>query len=703
MRLRRRRAAALGGAIVLVVVVIAAVSLSGGGASTTRASTTTSTSAAGAGAGGSAKAVVVAHGPPSLEAGITPWQLPVALSRSSVVTSGGGFTVLGGLAASQSSVDSVYAVDPVRGTVLADGRLATAVHDAAAAVLGTSDVVLGGGSPDTVPTVQSIPSVAEPTPTSTATPERAGTVIGALPTPRSDLAVATVRRAHGATTAYVVGGYDGTSYLPQVLATTDGLHFSSVASLTVPVRYPAVVAQGGLLYVFGGQIASPGVDAAATDDIQVVDPVAHTARVIAHLPQPVYGAAAFVIGGDLYLAGGQVPGGPTVTTIDAFVPSTRAVLDAGLLPQAEAFGGYTTVGTGKTAVGYIVGGEVASQTGPDQAGIASGTLQTVLSLRPSPYGGAAGKPGAGSPYAGTLLIADRGNNRMIALDTSRNRTWVYPSASMPPPPGGFYFPDDSFFIHSGTGIISNQEDNHTIVEIGYPSGKVLWQYGHPLRSGSAPGYLNQPDDAYLLKNGTITVADASNNRILFISPAGQPTGQIGNGVAAHDPPTSIDYPNGDTPLTDGNLLVSEINGSWVDEYTLAGKLVWTVHIPTVNYPSDPQQLGPDLYLMTDYDPPAEGKVLEFTRAGTTPWVYDVTGGDAMLKKPSLAERLPNGLIMVNDDYRNRVVVIDPAIDSIVWQYGITDQSGTVPGMLSIPDGFDNLLADGTTPTHPQTG
>ncbi len=270
-------------------------------------------------------------------------------------------------------------------------------------------------------------------------------------------------------------------------------------------------------------------------------------------------------------------------------------------------------------------------------------------------------------------------------------------------PGGFYFPDDSFFIHGGTGIISNQEDNHTIVEIGYPSGKLLFQYGHPMVPGSSPGYLDQPDDAYLLKDGTITVADASNNRILFISPSGQPTGQIGNGAAAHDPPTSIDYPNGDTPLTDGNLLVSEINGSWVDEYTMAGQLVWTVHIPSVNYPSDPQQLGTDLYLMTDYDPPAEGKVLTFTRSGTTPWVYDVAAGDAMLKKPSLAERLPDGLIMVNDDYRNRVVVIDPATDNIVWQYGITDVSGTQPGMLSIPDGFDNLLANGTTPTHPQTG
>jgi outer membrane protein assembly factor BamB len=488
-----------------------------------------------------------------------------------------------------------------------------------------------------------------------------------------------------------------------VLATTDGVHFTSVVKLRVPVRYPAVVADGGMVYAFGGEISATGSALSATDVIQRIDPATHTAVVVGHLPQPLYGAAAFVIGGTVYVAGGQIPGGPTLTHIDAFVPSTGTVLNAGLLPQAEAFGGYTTVPSAHGAIGYIVGGEVAAQAGIDQAGVASGSLQTVISLRLSPYGGPAGTRGAGSPYSGTLLVADRGNDRLIALDTNRDVTWQYPSAAMPPPPGGFYFPDDAFFIRGGTGIISNQEDNHTIVEIGYPSGKILWQYGHPGQPGAAPGYLDQPDDAYLLKSGTITVADASNNRILFISPQGQVTGQIGNGADVHDPPTSIAYPNGDTPLLDGNVLVSEIDGSWIDEYTPAGKLVWTVHIPTVNYPSDPQQVGADLYLMTDYNPPAEGRALEFTRDGQVTWIYDALSGDAMLKKPSLAERLPNGLIMLNDDYRDRVVVIDPTTYSIVWQYGLTDVPGTAPGLVSIPDGFDNLLANGTTPTHLSTG
>jgi hypothetical protein len=693
---RNRRRAAVIGALAVIVVIVAVVASSGGPSTS---STTTTTVA---GTHHRTGAVVVAKGPVSLEAGVLSWQLPVAVSRPAVIPNGAGFTVLGGLAPSQASVASVYSVDAATGAATPGGTLSAAVHDAAGTSLGTSTFVLGGGSPDTVATIQSIPTPSAPTATAGPGVTTAGTVAGKLPTPRSDLSVVTIGSGRS-TTAYVVGGYDGTTYQPAVLATTDGTRFTTVAQLTVPVRYAAVVAQGGLLYAFGGQIASPGVVAAATDAIQVIDPATHSSKVVAHLPQALYGASAFVIDGTIYVAGGQVPNGPTLTTIDAFVPATGKVLNAGLLPQAEAFGGYTTLGTGKRAVGYIVGGEVADQAGPDQAGIASGTLQSVMSLRPSPYGGPAGVPGAGAPYAGTLLIADRGNDRLLALDTSRNVTWQYPSAAMPAPPGGFYFPDDAFFIHGGTGIISNQEDNHTIVEIGYPSGKILWQYGHPLVSGSAPGYLNQPDDAYLLKSGVITVADASNNRILFISAAGQPISQIGNGVAAHDPPVSIDYPNGDTPLDDGNVLVSEINGSWIDEYTQAGKLVWTLHMTSVNYPSDPQQLGSDLYLMTDYDPPAEGKVLEFTRSGAMPWVYDVTAGDGMLKKPSLAERLPNGLIMVNDDYRNRVVVIDPTTDAIVWQYGITDVSGTTPGMVSIPDGFDNLLADGTTPTHPQTG
>ncbi len=632
---------------------------------------------------------------PSIEAGVEPWSLPTPVSREAVIAEGSNLTLLGGLTSSNESLSSVAALNVATGQEQPTGTLAAAVHDAAAAVLGRRLFVFGGGSPNTVATVQSITR-----PGSGSSPP--GVVSGALPTPRSDLAAVSVGRGSGAS-AYVVGGYNGSSGEPAVLATTDGSHFNEIAKLAVPVRYPAVVAQGGSLYVFGGELASAG-STAATTDIQRVDLATKRTSIVAHLPQALYGAAAMVLDGTIYVAGGQVPGGATLTQIDAFVPSTDRVLDAGLLPQAVAFGGYATVGSGRTAAGYIVGGEVASQSGPDAGGVASGVLSSVLELRPSRYGGPAGTASAGAPFSGTLLVADRGNDRLLAMTPARTITWVYPSSTMPAPPGGFYFPDDAFFIHRGKAILSNQEDNHTLVEIGYPSGKILWQYGHPGVPGNLPGYLDQPDDAYLLKSGLVTVADASNNRILFISPStNQIVHQIGNGTDAHVPGVSLAYPNGDTPLADGNVLVSEINGSWIDEYTPTGTVVWSHQFPTVNYPSDPQQLATDLFLMCDYDPPAEGRVLEFTKQGSIPWEYDVKSGDAALKEPSLAERLPNGLIMVNDDYRDRVVVIDPSTDEIVWQYGVTDVSGTAPGMLSIPDGFDVLLPNRTTPTHPTTG
>ena len=126
------------------------------------------------------------------------------------------------------------------------------------------------------------------------------------------------------------------------------------------------------------------------------------------------------------------------------------------------------------------------------------------------------------PFSGRLLIADRGNNRLIVVDANKQRSWVYPSASMPPPAGGFYFPDDGFFADHGRSIVTNQEENHTIVRIAFPSGALQWTYGQPKVAGSGPGLLNQPDDAFLLRDGTYTVADAKNCRILHISATGRP-------------------------------------------------------------------------------------------------------------------------------------------------------------------------------------
>ena len=713
-RLRRRnRTFAVAGTLVVVGAVLAVVTSGGtpvktaghppaatsatsapagaasAGRATTRA-TTTSTAASGV--------KIPRHAIPAIESGNVPWTLPVPLSREVAIGGTSGQVVLlGGLTSPSTSTAGVARVTvPVAatpspgapvgatvpqstppGTVVNLATLASPGHDAAGVALGSRYLVFGGGLQATVDTVEAVPAGGAGGAT--------GTVVGSLPQPRSDASAVVI-----GSRAYVVGGYDGTKADAAVLSTKDGRSFQTVATLPVPVRYAAVAALGRTIYVVGGMAVSGKGAGQPVNAVQRIDVGAGSAQVVSHLSQPLAGASAAVLGGHLYVAGGEsTAGGAPSPTIWALDPRTGRLLAAGALQVPEAFGAMAAVGD----TGWLVGGEV------------NGTpMNTVQMLRPNLSFGYAGAAGAGSPYFGSkLLIADRGNNRLLLLSDTRTILWTYPSATRPPPPGpnGFFFPDDSFFVDKGTAIITNQEENETIVKIGYPSGKILWTYGHPAQIGSAPGYLHEPDDAYLLKNGQITVADADNCRILVINPDGSIANQIGtSGVCVHHPPTSMTSPNADTPLADGNLLVSEITGSYVDEYTLSGQLVWSTHV-AVGYPSDPQQLGPDLYLMADYSHP--GAFVEFNRAGQILYRYQPTSGPGELNQPSLVEKLPSGVFMANDDYRHRIMAVDPVTQALVWQYGVTDHPGTAPGMLNTPDGFDILLPNGTTPTHTATG
>ena len=118
--------------------------------------------------------------------------------------------------------------------------------------------------------------------------------------------------------------------------------------------------------------------------------------------------------------------------------------------------------------------------------------------------GTAGVPGAGSPFYGyKLLIADRGNNRLLLIDDKGQIIWRYSSNRSPAPSGGFYFPDDAFSIRHGTAVISNRPG--AIVEFNRaggldsnPSGDWLsfltpWPLGLVRRTEHCrPGQLGAP-------------------------------------------------------------------------------------------------------------------------------------------------------------------------------------------------------------------
>jgi DNA-binding beta-propeller fold protein YncE len=293
------------------------------------------------------------------------------------------------------------------------------------------------------------------------------------------------------------------------------------------------------------------------------------------------------------------------------------------------------------------------------------------------------------PVPGYLMVADRNNDRIVIIDPATKRiVWRFPRPGDVRPGQSFHDPDDAFFAPGYRSISTNEEYNQAIAEIDLRTHRIVWSYGHAGVRGSAPGYLSNPDDAYVLPNGSFMVADIENCRVLVISRTKHVIREFGHaGSCGHDPPQGLSSPNGATPLPDGGVLVTEIGG-WVDRISRSGHLVYTVRTPTT-YPSDAQLLPNGNILVAGFDDP--GRVDEITPSGRIVWTFAPTGFWS-LDRPSLAVRWPNGMIAITDDWHHRVLVVDPRTKHVVWSYGHLNEPSKAPGYLDKPDGLDLLPA-----------
>jgi N-acetylneuraminic acid mutarotase len=279
--------------------------------------------------------------------------LPHGLSRTVAVADGGAILLLGGLVAGDTTTSEVLRFDPGSRRTTSAGRLALAVHDASGALLDGRAVVFGGGAATSVADVQ-------------AWRGGSASVTGRLSRGRSDSGAAVV-----GSTAYVVGGFDGARLVRTIDATSDGTHVRAVGTLALGVRYPAVAAAGGVVWIVGGQLATTESTRTGgqTDDIQRFDPATGRTTIAGHLRVPLGHATAFTLGGAVYVAGGR-SGTQAVRTIWRLDPKTGVASAAGVLPFAESDLAAAVIGD----TAWLVGGET---TGP------SAPLRTIFSVRAS--------------------------------------------------------------------------------------------------------------------------------------------------------------------------------------------------------------------------------------------------------------------------------------------------------------------------------
>ena len=277
----------------------------------------------------SASVPPAAVGAPALRIGRSAIRLPVGRSRSVALALGSEILVCGGLT-SAGTTGSILRINLSSGVVSAGGTLPAPVHDAGGAVLNGAGFIFGGGRFGPGATAQRVGA--------------AGTAAstGRLPADRADLVAVAIPGQ-----LVLVGGGTTTFYDRRVLATTDGIHFSTIATLLVGVRYPAVAVLNGLIYVIGG--STPAGSSAA---IQELNPHTGSVRLVGHLAHGLSDASAFVLGESLFIAGGRTAGRAQDALLELNA-TTGGVRQVGRLPYAVADLAVVVVGT----TGYLIGGE----------------------------------------------------------------------------------------------------------------------------------------------------------------------------------------------------------------------------------------------------------------------------------------------------------------------------------------------------------
>jgi outer membrane protein assembly factor BamB len=293
----------------------------------------------------------------------------------------------------------------------------------------------------------------------------------------------------------------------------------------------------------------------------------------------------------------------------------------------------------------------------------------------------------GKPLPYPIVIADRRNNRLIEIAPDKSIVWEFPSPSLVAYRGN----EDVNFSADGSQLAVSEEDNFDIHLVDYNARALTWTWGTPDHRGKGPNLLNYPDDAHLLANGQVITADIRNCRILMIDPKTDKIitqwGTTGN--CKHNPPNQLGYPNGATPLENGDILVTEINGSWISRITREGKLLWSVQAPKVRYPSDAfPTLDGQQIIVADFRKPGRVVIFDPTTRKIT-WEYFYQDGEKALDHCSIARELPDtGDILIVDDLNDRVIVVDRQTKDIIWQYGEKNKKGHTPGLLNYPDGVD---------------
>lgn len=222
------------------------------------------------------------------------------------------------------------------------------------------------------------------------------------------------------------------------------------------------------------------------------------------------------------------------------------------------------------------------------------------------------------------------------------------------------FPCGVHRLPNGNTLVADggdeQQEGSEILEIDQ-NGQVVWN----CRAGLRFAHSAEPTD-----DGTILVADTTNNRIVRIDRSGHITfssDEWSNGTGKLSDGTHLDYPNDAHALPSGNYLITDRNNDRCLEVDSAGKVVWEYR-EGVKRPHNADPLPNGNVLIADSD---HNRVIEVDSQGNQVWSYGDNDESDSLNWPRDADRLSNGNTLIADSKNSRVIEVTSA-GKVVWSF-----------------------------------
>ena len=164
---------------------------------------------------------------------------------------------------------------------------------------------------------------------------------------------------------------------------------------------------------------------------------------------------------------------------------------------------------------------------------------------------------------GLLLVADTGNQRLVVMDESGREVWHYglPEEILQPvyveitPAGTLLFADAGM---------------HRVYELSL-DGQVLWTHGKWRNPGFGPEQLNEPSWAHRLGDGSTLIADAGNQRLVWLEARRPP--QL---VSLHS--LGEFRPHHCQRLSDGDWLAIDPSRERAVRLNRRGEIIWEVSL-----------------------------------------------------------------------------------------------------------------------------